>query len=153
MFGARSYNTSIDIWSAACVIAELILGEPLFKGELPHSQLIEIINKLGSPTDEQILVMNPDYKRKGFPRIEPKAWDEIFKVDPDIDALDLLSKMLVFEPDKRISAIDALTHPYFDELRDEGLVFPHGNLMPDLFNFSEFEIKSIDSQNLEILIP
>lgn len=61
--------------------------------------------------------------------------------------------MLVFEPDKRISAIDALTHPYFDELRDEGLVFPHGNLMPDLFNFSEFEIKSIDSQNLEILIP
>ena len=78
---------------------------------------------------------------------------KIFKVDPDIDALDLLSKMLVFEPDKRISAIDALTHPYFDELRDEGLVFPHGNLMPDLFNFSEFEIKSIDSQNLEILIP
>jgi len=78
---------------------------------------------------------------------------KIFKVDPDIDALDLLSKMLVFEPDKRISAIDALTHPYFDELRDEGLVFPHGNLMPDLFNFSEFEIKNIDSQNLEILIP
>jgi serine/threonine protein kinase len=81
MFGARSYNTSIDIWSAACVIAELILGEPLFKGELPHSQLIEIINKLGSPTDEQILVMNPNYKRKGFPRIEPKAWDEVSEIN------------------------------------------------------------------------
>ena len=44
--------------------------------------------------------------------------------------------MLVYEPDRRIRPGDALIHPYFDELRDEGMVFPHGNLMPDLFNFS-----------------
>jgi len=52
MFGSREYTTAIDIWSAGCVIAELLLGEPLFKGEMPHSQLIEIIKKLGSPTEE-----------------------------------------------------------------------------------------------------
>ena len=75
MFGSRDYNTAIDIWSAGCVIGELILGEPLFKGELAHSQLIEIIKKLGSPTEEQILKMNPDYKRKGFPNIDPQPWD------------------------------------------------------------------------------
>ena len=61
--------------------------------------------------------------------------------------------MLVYEPDRRIRPIDALIHPYFDELRDEGLVFPHGNLMPDLFNFSKFEIKDVVDTNLEILIP
>ena len=60
--------------------------------------------------------------------------------DADVDALDLISKLLVYEPGLRISSIDALTHPWFDELRDEGMVFPHGNLMPDLFNFSEFEV-------------
>ena len=71
MFGSRDYGTGIDIWSAGCVISELIKGEPLFKGELAHSQLIEIIKALGSPTEEQIFKMNPDYKRKGFPNIEP----------------------------------------------------------------------------------
>jgi len=71
MFGSREYTNAIDIWSSGCVIAELILGEPLFRGEMPHSQLIEIIKKLGSPTEEQILAMNQDYKRKSFPRIEP----------------------------------------------------------------------------------
>ena len=75
MFGSRIYNQTIDLWSAGCVIAELFLGEPVFKGEMAHSQLIEIIKKLGSPNEEQILTMNPDYKRKGFPMIEPQPWD------------------------------------------------------------------------------
>ena len=61
--------------------------------------------------------------------------------------------MLVYEPDRRILPIDALIHPWFDELRDEGLVFPHGNLMPDLFNFSAFEIENVPQGNLDILIP
>lgn len=67
--------------------------------------------------------------------------------------LDLLSRLLVYEPGQRIAPIDALTHPWFDELRDEGMVFPHGNLMPDLFNFSEFEVEGVERTNLEILIP
>ena len=80
MFGSREYTTAIDIWSAGCVIAELILGEPLFKGEMPHSQLIEIIKKLGSPLEEQILAMNSEYKRKSFPRIDPQPWDVVSQI-------------------------------------------------------------------------
>lgn len=78
---------------------------------------------------------------------------QIFPEETDIDAIDLISKMLVYEPDRRIRAGDALTHPWFDELRDEGMVFPHWNLMPDLFNFSQFEIDDMPSENLDILIP
>ena len=78
---------------------------------------------------------------------------QIFPENTDIDAIDLISKMLVYEPDRRIRAGDALTHPWFDELRDEGTVFPHWNLMPDLFNFSEFEIQDMPPENLDILIP
>ena len=48
-------------------MSELILGEPIFKGEFKHSQLIEIINKLGSPAEDTILKMNPDYNRQKFP--------------------------------------------------------------------------------------
>jgi len=71
MFGSRNYTNAIDMWSAGCVFAELMYGEPVFKGEMAHSQLIEIIKKIGSPSEAQILAMNPDYKRKGFPMIEP----------------------------------------------------------------------------------
>ena len=78
---------------------------------------------------------------------------KIFDKETDIDGIDLVSKMLVYEPDRRIRPIDALCHPYFDELRDEGLVFPHGNLMPDLFNFSDFEVRDVAPSNLDILVP
>ena len=71
MFGSRDYTTAIDIWSAGCVVSELIMGEPIFKGEFKHSQLIEIINKLGSPAEETILKMNPDYNRQKFPVLQP----------------------------------------------------------------------------------
>ena len=87
MFGSRDYGTGIDIWSAGCVIGELIKGEPLFKGELAHSQLIEIIKALGSPTEEQIFKMNPDYKRKGFPNIEPQPWDLVSKINISFNQL------------------------------------------------------------------
>lgn len=52
MFGSKHYSNAIDIWSAGCVIAEMLNGESIFKGEMAHSQLIEIIKKLGSPTEE-----------------------------------------------------------------------------------------------------
>lgn len=56
------------------------------------------------------------------------------------DAIDLISLILVYEPDSRITPLTAMAHPYFDDLRDEGVTFPNGNLMPDLFNFTEFEL-------------
>jgi len=51
MFGARIYSYAIDMWSAACVMGELIIGDPLFKGQQAHTQLIEVIKKIGSPTE------------------------------------------------------------------------------------------------------
>ena len=51
----------IDIWSAACVSAELILGHPMFPGESGVDQLVEIIKVLGTPTREELMAMNPNY--------------------------------------------------------------------------------------------
>lgn len=52
--------TGIDIWSTGCVMAELMLGQPLFPGESGIDQLVEIIKVLGTPTREQIKTMNPN---------------------------------------------------------------------------------------------
>jgi glycogen synthase kinase 3 beta len=54
IFGNSNYTTSIDVWSVGCVIAELMLGQPIFPGESGVDQLVEIIKILGTPTKEQI---------------------------------------------------------------------------------------------------
>lgn len=57
IFGATEYTTAIDIWSTGCVMAELLLGQPLFPGESGVDQLVEIIKVLGTPTREEIKCM------------------------------------------------------------------------------------------------
>lgn len=52
IFGATEYTNAIDVWSMGCVIAEMVLGEPLFPGESAVDQLVEIIKILGTPTLE-----------------------------------------------------------------------------------------------------
>lgn len=54
IFGCTEYSNIIDVWSVGCVIAELLLGQPIFPGESGVDQLVEIIKVLGTPTKEQI---------------------------------------------------------------------------------------------------
>ncbi|KAG6423629.1 hypothetical protein SASPL_114031 [Salvia splendens] len=74
IFGATEYTTSIDIWSAGCVLAELLLGQPLFPGENAVGQLVEVIKVLGTPTREEIRCMNPNYNDFRFPQIKAHPW-------------------------------------------------------------------------------
>lgn len=67
IFGNSNYGTHIDVWSVGCVIAELMLGQPIFPGESGVDQLVEIIKILGTPQREEILAMNPDYTEYRFP--------------------------------------------------------------------------------------
>ena len=67
IFGATEYNNAIDVWSVGCVMAELLLGQPLFPGESGVDQLVEIIKVLGTPTRDQIHSMNPNYSDFKFP--------------------------------------------------------------------------------------
>nr|XP_023906651.1 shaggy-related protein kinase kappa-like [Quercus suber] len=92
IFGATEYTTAIDIWSTGCVMAELLLGQPLFPGESGVDQLVEIIKVLGTPTREEIKCMNPNYTEFKFPQIKPHPWHmqdiyrlaELSGIPPDI---------------------------------------------------------------------
>ena len=72
IFGCRA-----DIWSTGCVMAELMLGQPLFPGESGIDQLVEIIKVLGTPTREQIKTMNPNYMEHKFPQIKPHPFSKV----------------------------------------------------------------------------
>ena len=124
IFGATNYTTKIDVWSAGCVMAELILGQPLFPGESGIDQLVEIIKILGTPSREQIKNMNPNYMEHRFPQIKPIPLQKIFKkMSPD--CIQFLIKVLQYSPIDRISCIEGLIDPYFDELRNENTKLPN----------------------------
>jgi glycogen synthase kinase 3 beta len=158
IFGATNYTTKIDVWSTGCVMAELMLGQPLFPGESGIDQLVEIIKVLGTPTRDQIRTMNPNYMEHKFPQIKPHPFNKVFrKASPD--AIDLISRLLEYTPTQRLSAIEAMCHPFFDELRDSNTKFPdsrHANGplkdLPELFNFTRHEL-SIAPELNERLVP
>ncbi|KMQ88592.1 protein kinase shaggy-like protein, partial [Lasius niger] len=76
IFGAIDYTTKIDVWSAGCVLAELLLGQPIFPGDSGVDQLVEIIKVLGTPTRDQIREMNPNYTEFKFPQIKSHPWQK-----------------------------------------------------------------------------
>ncbi len=136
IFGATDYTTAIDIWSAGCVFAELLLGQPLFPGDSGVDQLVEIIKVLGTPTREEIKAMNQNYTEFKFPIIQAHPWPKIFRSRTPPEALDLLAQMLRYVPDDRIDPLTACMHPFFDELRDPTTRLPDGTNLPELFNFT-----------------
>lgn len=65
------------MWSAGCVLAELLLGQPIFPGDSGVDQLVEIIKVLGTPTRDQIKEMNPNYTEFKFPQIKSHPWQKV----------------------------------------------------------------------------
>lgn len=110
------YSCPIDIWSLACIFAEMVTKRPLFQGDSEIDQLFRIFRVLQTPTEETWPGVSslPDYKAI-FPN-----WTH-FNLAAQVSNLcdngvDLLKQMLVYDPAKRISAKKIVSHPYFDDL-------------------------------------
>ncbi|EGD90742.1 CMGC/CDK/CDK5 protein kinase [Trichophyton rubrum CBS 118892] len=116
LLGSRTYNTSIDIWSAGCIMAEMYTGRPLFPGTTNEDQLQKIFRLMGTPSERSWpgISQFPEYK----PNFHVYATQDLRLILPQIDqlGLDLLSRMLQLRPEMRISAAEALRHPWFNDL-------------------------------------
>ncbi|KAK2975151.1 hypothetical protein RJ640_017364 [Escallonia rubra] len=152
IFGATEYANSIDIWSAGCVLAELLLGQPLFPGENAVDQLVEIIKVLGTPTREEIRCMNPNYTDFRFPQIKAHPWHKVFHKRMPPEAIDLASRLLQYSPSLRCNALEACAHTFFDELREPNVRLPNGRTLPPLFNFKQ-ELSGASPDLVNRLIP
>jgi cyclin-dependent kinase 2 len=116
LLGQARYSTPVDMWSVGCIFAELVTKRPLFPGDCEIDELFRIFRTLGTPNEEVWpgVTTLPDYKST-FGQWKPQS---LTSVVPGLDplGLDLLSKMLRYAPQERITAKDALKHPYFDDL-------------------------------------
>lgn len=133
------YGPEIDIWSIGCVIAEMFLGEPIFPGTSSKDQMIKIISLLGTPSPIEIQAMSKSANVK-LPQVTALGLAKKFGPQTNPQAIDLLSRILVYDPKKRLHPLEALMHPYFDELRNQKLTI-NGKEIVNLFNFTQEEIK------------
>lgn len=156
IFGATEYTSSIDVWSAGCVMAELLSGQPLFPGDSGVDQLIEIIKALGTPTKEEIKSMNPNYTDFKFPQIKGHSWNKIFGGKENTETVDLVSNLLKYLPNSRFTSIEACSHYFFDELRNPNFNMESVNSsepVPPLFNFKSQELRFATQAVIDKLIP
>uniref|UniRef100_A0A7S2ZKD4 cyclin-dependent kinase n=4 Tax=Rhodosorus marinus TaxID=101924 RepID=A0A7S2ZKD4_9RHOD len=114
LLGAKRYGKAVDIWSIGCIFAEMVTRQPLFPGDSEIDELYKIFRTLGTPTEETWPGVSelPDYK-SSFPNWPRKHIGEVVANLDDV-GLDLLSQMLTYNPDQRITAHAALQHQYFE---------------------------------------
>ncbi|KAG2808391.1 hypothetical protein PC118_g16917 [Phytophthora cactorum] len=119
LLGAKHYSTPVDSWSIGCIFAEMVNKQPLFPGDSEIDELFRIFRVLGTPNEELWPGVStlPDYKTS-FPQWRPQP---LSKVVPQLDrvGLDLLSRLLVYDPAGRISARAAMSHPWFADLHPQ----------------------------------
>jgi len=115
----KDYTFPVDLWSIGCILAEMLGCKPLFRGNSSRHQLHLILSVLGKPIPEDVsATANPRYHDM-LNKMESRkavAWSKLYPDAPP-EALDLLNKLLAFNPDKRPTCEEALAHPYLDELR------------------------------------
>ncbi|WJX60282.1 Mitogen-activated protein kinase 4 [Trifolium repens] len=120
LLNCSEYTSAIDVWSVGCIFAEIMTKEPLFPGKDYVHQLRLVTELIGSPDDSSLGFLRSDNARR-YLRQLPQFGKQNFSAKfPHIAAepLDLLEKMLIFDPDKRITVDEALCHPYLSSLHD-----------------------------------
>ncbi|KAL0486963.1 cyclin-dependent kinase CDC2 [Acrasis kona] len=116
ILGHKYYGSPVDVWSVGCIFAELVTLRPLFPGDSEIDVLHKIFNVLGTPNEQNWPgVSQLKYFNTNFPK-----WNEncLRNAVPQLDDLgiDLLRKMLTYSPSNRITAREALSHPFFEDL-------------------------------------
>ncbi|KAK6116583.1 hypothetical protein DH2020_049689 [Rehmannia glutinosa] len=124
LLGAKQYSTAIDMWSLGCIMAELLSKEPLFNGKTEFDQLDKIFKILGTPNEtiwpgfSKLPGVKVNFVKHQYNLLRRKFPATSFTGSPVLSdaGFDLLNKLLTYDPEKRITAEEALNHEWFREV-------------------------------------
>ncbi|ORZ41269.1 kinase-like domain-containing protein [Catenaria anguillulae PL171] len=142
MLSFQCYTKAIDMWSVGCIFGELLGGKPMFKGRDYVDQLNQILAVLGTPDDATLKRVGSQRAQvyiRSLPRMPRVPFTTMFPKATPL-ALDLLDKLLQFDPAQRITVEQALAHPYLATYHDPDEEPSHAQM----FDFAFEKAASID---------
>nr|GMD36439.1 mitogen-activated protein kinase homolog MMK2 [Ipomoea batatas] len=149
LLNCSEYTAAIDIWSVGCILGEILTRQPLFPGRDYVHQLRLITELIGSPDDASLGFLRSDNARRYVRQLPQYPRQQFSARFPNSSpgAVDLLERMLVFDPSRRITVDEALCHPYLGPLHD----INEEPVCPRPFSF-DFEQPSFTEENIKELI-
>jgi len=119
LMGSRKYSTPVDIWSVGCIFAEMVNCRPLFPGNADADQLQRIFKVLGTPNEMMwpTITELPDWKQD----FTQYTRQDLNAIVPSLNPLgvDLLEKMLQYDPNARVSGKQAMESEYFKDVSEQ----------------------------------
>lgn len=126
LLGYPRYATPVDMWSIGCIFAEMATKKPIFHGDSEIDQLFRIFRTIGTPTED----IWPGVTSLSTYKATFPCWKQniLRSIVPQLDdtGAELLEKMFIYDPHRRLTAKAALLHKYFEDLDKSAVVHPGG---------------------------
>jgi len=125
----QHYDYAIDMWSVGCIVIEMLIRKPLLKGKTSKDQLRLIMSLLGNPAADDVAFIEKERYREMLLKMSKKEhvpWEKVISsggrnmgtLPNENVCIHLIDQLLQFAPEKRLTAADALQHPYFEGLHN-----------------------------------
>ncbi|OVA18180.1 Protein kinase domain [Macleaya cordata] len=149
LLNSADYTAAIDVWSVGCIFMELMNRRPLFAGRDHVHQLRLLTELLGTPTEADLGFVRSEDARRYLQQLQPQPRQPFARIFPHVNpvAIDLIERMLTFDPNRRITVEEALAHPYLERLHD----IADEPVCPVPFSF-EFEQQVLTEEQIKEMI-
>lgn len=155
LLASHRYTKGVDMWSLGCILGEMLAGKPLFPGSSTINQIEKIMTYIADPSREDIDSIRSAYGASVLEKASSRSKKSLESLIPEApkDAIDLMRKLLQFNPDKRITADEALRHSYvarFHNVSEE--IALNYDVVPPLSDDTQLTVDEYRSKLYEMIM-